>query len=154
MKKNISILIIAIIVALGAGFFGGLQYQKLASKNAIAKMAGPQGFNRDNFNGAVSGQRNRAGAGFTSGTILSKNDNSLTVKLAAGGSEIVFLGETTEIMKSAAGTLADLNVGEQVVVSGTANSDGSITAKTVQLGTGQPNAAQGQMGQVPPTPGK
>jgi hypothetical protein len=150
MKKNTTILVVAVLVALAGGFFGGMQYQKMAAKKVAA--LSPAGFNRGNFTGSVNGQRNRSGAGFTSGTILSKSDKSLTVKLAAGGSEIVFLAAATEIMKSATGTIADLNVGEQVVISGTANSDGSITARTVQLGGRRPDAGAGQ-GQ-PPAPGK
>jgi hypothetical protein len=172
MKKNITTLIIVAIVAIGAGFFGGLQYQKMADSKLLAKFPAGAGFNRGNFTGSVNNQRARAGAGFTQGTILSKSDKSLTVKLAAGGSEIVFLADSTEIMKSATGTIADLNVGENVVVSGTANSDGSITARTVQLGVGRPDFGQGQgqggqttpgqpsgqmpgqPAQVPPTPGQ
>jgi hypothetical protein len=150
MKKNITILVIAVIVALGAGFFGGMQYQKTTVKKVATQAQG--GFNRGNFSGSVNGQRNRNGAGFTAGSVLSKNDStSFTVKLNSGGSEIVFLSPSSKIMKSATGTIADLNVGEQVVVSGTANSDGSITANTVQLGVtgfggnrsaGQQNHAQ------------
>lgn len=163
MKNKSLILIVAIIVALGAGFFGGLQYQKMADSKVAAKAPAGSGFNRGNFTGSVNGQRARAGAGFTQGSILSKSDKSLTVKLAAGGSEIVFLADSTQIMKSATGTIADLNVGENVVVSGTANTDGSITARTIQLGVsrpvgqggqGQGQQTPGQAGQVPPTHGQ
>jgi hypothetical protein len=138
MKKNLPILVVAVIIALGAGFLGGLQYQKMTAKKVV--MQAPGGFNRGNFTGAVNGQRNRNGAGFTAGEIIAKNDEkSITVKLTSGGSEIVFLSNSSQIMKSATGTIADLNVGEQVVVSGTANSDGSITAKSIQLGAGRPS---------------
>jgi hypothetical protein len=142
MKKNISILVIAVIIALGVGFFSGAQYQKQATKKAAFQGPSGQGFNRSNFSGATGTQRNRNGAGFTAGEILSKNDSkSITVKLVNGGSEIVFLSDSSQIMKSATGTIADLNVGEQVVVSGTANSDGSITAKSIQLGVRRPSGA-------------
>ena len=166
MKNNIAILAVSIIVALAIGGFGGMQYQKSADSKITAKSPAGQGFNRGNFTGAVNGQRARAGAGFTQGSVLSKNDKSLTVKLATGGSEIVFLADSTQIMKSATGTIADLNVGENVVVSGTANTDGSVTAKTIQLGVRRPDfgpgqgqgglgqPTQGQPGQVPPTPGQ
>lgn len=163
MKKNITTLVIVAVVAIGVGFFSGMQYQKMATSKLLAKSPIGAGFNRGNFTGSVNNQRARAGAGFTQGTILSKSDKSLTVKLATGGSEIVFLADATQIMKSATGTIADLNVGENVVISGTANSDGSITARTVQLGISRPNfgggqgqgrGEQGQPAQVPPTPGE
>lgn len=149
MKKNIIILIIAIIVAGGGGFFGGMQYQKMTGTKVAT--TGGQGFNRGNFTGSVNSQRARNGAGFTAGSILSKNDDtSFTVKLAAGGSEIVFLSASSKIMKSATGTVADLIPGAQVVISGTANTDGSITATSVQLGNsgfGGGNRPAGAAGQ-------
>jgi|WetSurMetagenome_2_1015567.scaffolds.fasta_scaffold13422_2 hypothetical protein len=152
MKKQLTILVIAVIVALGAGFFGGTQYQKMTTKKIVAQM--PGGFNRGNFSGSVNGQRNRNGAGFTTGSILSKNDNtSFTVKLNSGGSEIVFLSPSSKIMKSATSSINDLNVGDQVVVSGTANSDGSITASTVQLGDFRMGGNR-PAGQTPPAQGK
>jgi len=129
-----------------------MQYQKMTDKKVSALT--PGGFNRGNFTGSVNGQRTRAGAGFTAGSILSKNDGtSFTVKLSTGGSEIVFLSPSSKIMKSATGTIEDLNVGDQVVVSGTANSDGSITASNVQLG-GSAFDGNRPTGQTPPAQGK
>ena len=149
MKKNIIILIIAIIVAAGAGFFGGMQYQKMAG----AKIAINQAANRGNFTGARAGARTGAnGAGFTSGQILSKTDNSLTIKLTAGGSEIVFLAPSSQIMRSSTTTIANLNIGDNVMITGTANSDGTITARTIQTGDFRFNGnrpAEGQGSQTP-----
>jgi hypothetical protein len=125
MKKNLTILIIAILVAGGAGFFGGMQYQK------GVKVAAPAGAARAGFAGA---RTRTAGAGFTNGQILSKTDSSLTIKLASGGSEIVFLAPSSQIMQSSTTTIANLNVGENIMVTGATNSDGSVTAKTVQVG--------------------
>jgi hypothetical protein len=129
MKKNIIILIIAILVAGGAGFFGGMQFQKATGAKTVAT----SGTTRGNFSGAAR-TRAASGAGFTSGQILSKTVNSLTIKLTAGGSEIVFLAPSSQIMESSTTTIANLNVGQSVMVTGTTNSDGSVTAKTVQVG--------------------
>jgi hypothetical protein len=152
MKKNITILIIAILVAGGAGFFGGMQYQK------GAKVAAPAGMARAGF----TGTRTRAtGTGLTSGQILAKTDNSLTIKSATGGSEIVFLAPSSQIMQSSTTTIANLNVGESIMVTGATNSDGSITAKTVQVGdfhfggAGRPaGQGQGTSSQPAPVPGQ
>jgi hypothetical protein len=134
MKKNLIILIVAIIVAGGVGFFGGMQFQKSTGAKVAAT-----GFNRAGLTGTAAGQRtgtrNTANAsGFTSGQILAKTDNSLTIKSATGGSEIVFLAASSQIMQSSTTTIASLNVGQNVMVTGTTNSDGTITAKTVQVG--------------------
>jgi hypothetical protein len=127
MKKNIIILIIVIVIAAGAGFYGGMLFGKQSGTKAAASTTAARG----SFGGA---RTRTAGAGFTNGQILSKTDNSLTIKLAAGGSEIVFLAPSSQIMKSATTTVTNLNIGDTVMVTGTTNSDGSVTAKTVQVG--------------------
>ena len=128
MKKNVIILIIAIVIAGAGGFYGGMQYQKGVKVSAAAGAA------RAGFTGTRTGRTGAAGAGFTSGQILAKTDNSLTIKVATGGSEIVFLAPSSQIMQSSTTTIASLNVGQNIMVTGTTNSDGSVTAKTVQVG--------------------
>ncbi len=88
-----------------------------------------------NFSGAMgqNGARFARGGNAVSGEILTKDDKSITIKLRDGGSRIAFMGQTTQILKSSAGTFADISVGAQVSVVGTQNSDGSMIAQSVQL---------------------
>jgi hypothetical protein len=134
MKKIIPIIIVA-IVAGGLSFYGGMKY---------GQSANPQtGSTRTDFQQMRSagvgqaGQRSGFGqgqnGGFTGGEIISKDDKSITVKLRDGSSKIVFVSASTEVMKSVHGSSNDLAVGEQVTVTGSANSDGSITAQSVQI---------------------
>lgn len=134
MKKIIPI-IIGVVVIVGAGaFFAGYKIGK--SGNVSNKRM--NGFPTDLTGGNIQGFPNggmgtRNGGGVVSGEIISKDDNSVTVKLKDGGSKIVFYSEVTEISKTVNGMAVDLEVGKTVMVSGITNQDGSVTAKTVQL---------------------
>lgn len=130
MKKTAVGIAVAVVVAGGAGFYGGMQYGKSAAPEGLA------GF-RNLSPGERTEQLGRRGAfpggGGVAGEIVGKDAESITVKLSDGGSKIVFFSASTRVAKLADGTPSDLAVGEQVVVSGTANADGSVTAQSIQL---------------------
>jgi len=115
-------------------FYGGYAYGNGRATNKVGTFAYTNGMNAGTNGGAV---RVRGGSVFSgggiSGEILSKDDQSLTVKLGSGGSRIVFLGASTAITKSVVGTTDDLFAGLNVMVGGTQNSDGSLTATSVQI---------------------
>lgn len=67
--------------------------------------------------------------------MLSVNGNTITVKLASGGSQVAVLAPSTQYRKAVDGTSADVAVGSQVTITGTTNSDGSLTAQSVQIRT-------------------
>lgn len=129
MNKNllIAITIIGLAAVGGGAFYGGMVYGK--SQNSSA-------FNRQNFQSALrNGVRSGAtGANFVSGNILSKDSSSITLQLPNnGGSKIIFFSGTTQISKFASGVASDLTTGESVSVTGTTNSDGSVTAQSIQI---------------------
>lgn len=126
--KNVKLIaVVLIIVALGGGFFAGMKYQQ--SKSPAVRFGNFQGARNGNF-----GQRGTT-AGFRplNGDIISMDDKSITVKLQDGSSKIVLLSDTTAFSKSTNGSKSDLKTGEKVAVFGTENSDGSVTARSVQL---------------------
>ncbi|HSD12349.1 MAG TPA: cupredoxin domain-containing protein [Patescibacteria group bacterium] len=144
-KKYVPLILVALIAA-GAGFWGGNAYaaSKRMSAGVFARGAGAPG----NFNGGFAGRnggqpgqggaalRNggRGGAGPVSGEVLSLDDKSLTVKLQDGGSKIVLLSAaSTKIYRSEEIKATDVAVGDQVMVNGTPNDDGSVTANMVQV---------------------
>ncbi len=131
------IIIVIVIVVAGLSFFGGMKYGQ--NKNSIPSLANRQGnFNPSGFNpngGARTGamMRGGAGGGLVAGEVLSMDNKSITVKLRDGGSKIVFYSPTTTVEKTVDGTTTDVVVGKQVTVIGTANSDGSVNATSIQL---------------------
>ena len=150
MDKKIIIAVIAsVIIAGGGGFYGGMKFaqSKPPSLNFINAQGGGQ---RQQQGGAQGTVRNRPGGaqggGFISGTVLGKDDKSITVKLRDNSTKIVFYSGSTSVGKAVAGTAGDLADGQQVTVAGTANPDGSITAQQIQIRPEQaplPGGAQG-----------
>jgi hypothetical protein len=142
MTKNhfLSLIAVAILVG-GLSFYGGVQYAKGSTPPASTQGSGQGG------GSGFRGGRNGGGANGSnlSGSILSKDAQSITLSLRDGGSKIVFYSGTTEISKFVAGTADDLAVGANVMVNGTANSDGSVTSKMIQIRPANaPGAGAGQ----------
>lgn len=143
MKKNVLITVILVIIVGAGAFYGGMKYNQSKnqttnlSASGFANLTPEQRQARLQQMGAsglgATARGNRAGGGFTAGEIIAKDDKSITVKLQDGGSKIVFFSVATPVTKSVNGSASDLSTGEQVVVTGTANQDGSLTAQSIQL---------------------
>ena len=156
MKKALVPILIVLIIVVGAGaFYGGMVYGKSQSKSASGQRFGQMG----GPGGTATGINRKAGGqnvGFVNGEILSNDGKTMTVKINTGGSKIVFLSDATEIGKMASGTPSDLIVGQNVMVNGKTNTDGSVTASSVQI---RPNVSVGAEvpggnGQVQAQPGQ
>lgn len=126
MNKNLVIGVLAVIIAGVVGFTGGMQYQKLQRSNLTVGNFAQNGTMR-RFGG--QGQNFRP----VRGEVLNLDNDSMTVKLSNGNSEIVILSPSTQYMKSATAAATDVKNGETVMVIGTQNTDGSVTAQTVSL---------------------
>ena len=77
--------------------------------------------------------RNGGFGGLTTGQIISKDINSITISAQSGGSKIIFLDSNTKVLKQTAGTLSELAVGTEVSITGVSNADGSVSAQSVQI---------------------
>lgn len=130
-KNSLLITVVAVVVVGLVGFFGGMQYQKsrMGSFSKGEFQGGPNG-----QAGAQKGQTNRQGIQPISGEITAQDEKSLTVKSQDGSSKIIIFSETTKVNKTSEGSKDDLEIGEQVTVIGTSNSDGSLTAQTISIG--------------------
>ena len=138
--KNTIIIFAIIVVVVGAGFFyGGMSYAKSKSGARNLVFGQRQGFGvagggilRDST-GQLRNGGNRAAGSFINGEIIAQDDKSITVKSVDGGAKIIFLAAGTQITKSVDGSITDLELGKNVMITGSANSDGSVTAQSIQL---------------------
>lgn len=144
MKNNIVWIILIVVVGAGA-FFGGMKYQQSKRTSQFAGANGIQG----RAQGQRQGVGNRIGFQPVNGDIISSDAQSITVKLADGSSKIVLFSDKTQINKAAIATKTDLVTGEKVAVFGTNNTDGSVTAQSIQL-----NPIARDMPVLTPTPTK
>lgn len=126
MKNKIIVSVIVVVVA-GLSFYLGKVYS--ASSKTSTSSRGQ--FNSGQFTG--SGRGVRAGGGFSGGEVISKDDSGVTLKSQDGSTKIILISKSTQVMKSTSGSIEDVSVGENLMVTGVSNADGSITAQTVQI---------------------
>jgi len=134
MKKIIPIFVALILVVGGGAFYGGMKYGQ--------GKGFPGNFSRQNFQNLSEEQRQQISQGRVGGVggvggslggeVIAKDEQSLTLRTQDGSSKIVFFSGSTKILRTADGTIDDIGIGEQIMVSGEQNSDGSYTAKTIQ----------------------
>lgn len=150
-NKTAVIMVIVVLIAAGAGFFGGVKYQqsKTTSDFPRAQMGqgGPNGATGgvQGKNGTTSGGNMGSGSNRpVSGEITAVDGSSITIKSTDGSSKIVMLSDSTTVSKMAASTKGELKIGETVNVIGATASDGTVSATSIQLGVtiGQGGPAQ------------
>ncbi|KKU25725.1 MAG: hypothetical protein UX39_C0021G0007 [Candidatus Magasanikbacteria bacterium GW2011_GWA2_46_17] len=142
MKKIIPVLI-ALIAVGGVSFYGGMKYagSKRSSRSGVTRGFGnlsaedrAQRFVQMGMGDGSRRMINRqGGVDFVNGEVISKDDDSVTVKLRDGGSRIVFFSPSTTVMKATSGDGSDLEVGRNVMINGSANQDGSMSAQMIQI---------------------
>lgn len=124
MNKLIPAILVTAIVVGAAAFYGGMQYQK---SQRGAGFAGRGGQFRQGFAGGALNN------GVVRGQILSNDGRTMTVKLPDGSSKIVIFSGNASITEATSSSAAALQSGKEVMVFGTTNSDGSVTAQNVQI---------------------
>ncbi|MFA5029763.1 MAG: DUF5666 domain-containing protein [Patescibacteria group bacterium] len=141
-EKKLPLIVVAIIVIIivaGGSFYCGLKYGYLIKGPGQNNLEGFQNLTPEQRQqrlgqmGANGLRGNGSGGDFLNGEIISKDNSSLILKLRAGGSKVVIFATSTEVGKFTNGSVADLSVGQTVSVNGQSNSDGSLTAQSIQI---------------------
>ena len=136
-KKIIVGVVVCLVIAL-LSFRGGMMYSKSTNVAPSQGQFGQNGFS----GGRGQGMKGGNSGGVVSGDILSKDTTSMTVSLRAGGSKIVLYSPSTKVEKTVDGTIADAVVGKSVMVTGTSNPDGSVSATSIQMRPALPMTAK------------
>lgn len=139
-SKTISIAVATLVIGIAVGYFiphaaSAKTASTFAGRASGATRFGPGSFTRG---GSVAG-----GNGMLAGSIVSVSGEDVTLKTPDGSSHIVLITPDTTVSKSVTGSVSDLTSGSDVLVSGTSNSDGSISASIIQL---RPAGAPGRFG--------
>lgn len=130
LSKNIKIgiMVVVAIVVIAGSFYGGMVYK------------GSQTPARRTFGPGTAGTRFATGGSVSIGSIVSIDGTSITLKMQNGSSRVILYSPTTEVGKFVTGKTSDLQAGENIMVSGQTNSDGSITAQSIQIRPAGQNA--------------
>jgi len=131
-NKKIIIAVVVCLLISGLSFWGGTKYGKDNNPSSFSRQGSDFG------GGQRMGSRGGSMNGITSGTVVSKDDKSLTVELHSAntdsaGSKIIFFSPVTKINKTISGAATDISVGSDVSISGDTNIDGSINANSIQI---------------------
>jgi Domain of unknown function (DUF5666) len=130
MKKYLVhiVWLVVVIVAL----VGGIYYGKSTAASAAGRFGGA---GASSTRTGFTGRGGAAGGGFVAGQILSLGAGSMTIQLANGNSQVVFYSSSTAVIKPEPAPVSSLMPGTMVMIGGTTNSDGSLTAQSIQVRT-------------------
>jgi len=117
---------VAVIVALGGGYYWGKASSPSSGSGAYSA-AGAYGSSTRRFAGGASG------GGLATGQIAAIDSSSITLQLANGNSQVVFYSSSTPVSEPTIVPVSKLTVGTNVMIGGTTNSDGSLTAQSIQV---------------------
>jgi len=136
-------------IGAGAGFVEGKAYQTNQANQIRNQFFRARGLTPSGSDTAGSGQGGGFGGGFgggVAGQIKSVQGNTIELNTANNNVTTVDLTANTRIEKSTQGTAADLKTGEQLVVRGQSDANGTVTANQIQIvsnGAPQNGAPQG-----------
>ncbi|MEI6352790.1 MAG: DUF5666 domain-containing protein [Candidatus Nomurabacteria bacterium] len=104
---------------------------------------------QNNFAGNGTGMMRGQGKGGNfggnlRGVVDSLDKNTIVIKNQDGSSKIVLLSASTTVSKSVMTDISSLASGDNVMIRGKSNTDGSVSADSIQVFTGQNFAPQGK----------
>ncbi len=129
--------IVMVVIAAAAGIGGYMYGTNTATAQAAAarsRFFADRGGVPGGTPGAA-GQGNFNPANFANGTVKSISGNTIQLSTAQNVLTVT-ISDQTQIRKQVTGTTADITTGERITIQGQTNSDGTMTAQTIQIGGG------------------
>jgi ABC-type Fe3+-hydroxamate transport system substrate-binding protein len=155
-KKSASRFITPILALAAALAIGGIA--GVAIGQSTAQSAAPAGFGQGQFPGGANigddGGLPGGGRGdFTSGTVTSVDGDVVTITLQDGSTVTISTTADTTVTKTVDATVSDLAAGEEIVVTGTKDASGNVTATSITQGSGVRGGLGFPGAGTPPTQG-
>jgi hypothetical protein len=144
MNRGVKIVLgVLLVVAIAGGsFYGGMVYGGSQAQPEFPMLGDAEGMpgGRGQFGAFPGGQPGTGRGEITSaqggslfGEIQSIANGEMVIVDQSGEQVQIHVTDTTLIQKQADVTLADLQEGDTVIISGSRGDDGSITARTLQV---------------------
>ncbi|MEP7105328.1 MAG: DUF5666 domain-containing protein [Chloroflexota bacterium] len=157
--RNLTVALVVVIGVLG-GFYGGWKYSQskgVPSTPAAAVSTLPAAAPSASASAGGGAGGGFAGRGGTAGQVTSVSGNVVTIHNPTTNQDVkVDISTGTVISKTSAGSVADLQPGTNVTVTGQANPDGSVSATAITIVPALPGGGgggAGGRGRPTPTPG-
>ena len=144
MNKTVTIIvaIVVVLVVAGGSFYGGMLYGKSQAtpttpEEMFAQFRGQRGAGQFSGGGqapsGVQGGQVRIGGfgGGTTGTVENIDEDVLIISTDDGPVKVL-VTDTTMVQITRSASVDELELGSTVVVAGSRNDDGSITARSIQ----------------------
>ncbi|GAB3607860.1 hypothetical protein GCM10027413_32690 [Conyzicola nivalis] len=140
--------ILVIVAALGIGIFGGvlIGQNTASSSQAAGGMTRPDGATGEAPTGGFAGG---AGGGFTSGTVIAVDGDTVTIETSDGSTVTVTTTDDTTVTTTEDSSVSALAEGDSLTVVGEADDDGSVAATSISEGA--TGFGGGMGGGTPPT---
>jgi ribosomal protein S28E/S33 len=129
---------LVVLITLAGGFWGGAVVEKhhgsgssSSSISALAASASPQGSGPRSGLGAGTGLGSGAGKPATSGRVADLSGDVVDVTDSTGASVKVAISASTTIIRVSTRAAGPIQIGDNLVVRGTKNADGSVAASSV-----------------------
>ena len=125
--KTHSIWAVAVVVALVAGIFWG---------KGMAAGGSGQFANSGYSSSTRGGFRTGSSGSVFQGQVSAISGSDITLQLQNGNSEVVLYSSSTPITEPTNVSISKVATGSNIRVMGTQNSDGSVTASSIEIGNG------------------